>query len=213
MYYDDKTIERIQSKRSMVKLFWDRSMFPVVVLLSSEAALRLGLTPLDEERIRYALPFIKGELLDIGCGENLLVRIHGRGVGVDVYPWPGVDYVAEDCSQLPFASDSYDTVTMIASLNHIPNRRQVLLEVRRLLRADGRLVVTMITPHISWLSHKIRYKYDPDQHERGMLEGEVYGFTRRQVIALMLDCGFILDRELTFLFGLNRVYAFRKAST
>jgi ubiquinone/menaquinone biosynthesis C-methylase UbiE len=34
-----------------------------------------------------------------------------------------VDYVVENSAKLPFDDASFDTVTIIAALNHIPNRK------------------------------------------------------------------------------------------
>lgn len=65
------------------------------------------------------LPNVKGRLLDIGCGNNMLVKAWGNEIGVDVFNWPGVDMVVEDCAKLPFTDGEFDTVTIIAALNHI----------------------------------------------------------------------------------------------
>ena len=63
-------------------------------------------------RIRAVLPWVRGRLLDIGCGTNSLVGAYaGDGVGVDVHPWPGVDRVVEDSAHLPFETGTFDTVS------------------------------------------------------------------------------------------------------
>ena len=125
-------------------------------------------------RIRVVLPQVKGELLDIGCGLNELTRRYGSGIGCDVYDWGDVDLIVEDTSNLPMDEASFDTVTIIATLNHIPNRDEVLVETHRVLRAGGRIIITMVPPAISAVWHKLRAPWDDDQHERGMVEGEVF---------------------------------------
>jgi hypothetical protein len=72
----------------------------------------LGLTPLRQERIDACLPYVKGRLLDVGCGENLLVKAHGNGVGVDIFPWPGVNVLC-DTRRLPFQDGSFVSAAMI----------------------------------------------------------------------------------------------------
>ncbi len=159
-------------------------------------------------RIRMVLPELRGYLLDIGCGTNDLVKAYqgkyaGQGQGVDVFPWDKTVQVVKDSSELPFDSESVDTITMLASLNHIENRRQVLREAHRVLRRGGRILITMIPPGISKLWHRLRAPWDADQSERGMKEGEVFGFARTQVRDLLNDSGFRVLFEKRFMLGIN----------
>ena len=159
-------------------------------------------------RIKTALPHVRGYLLDIGCGTNQLVRTYreklkGSGLGVDVYGWEGVDLVVKDSSKLPFASESADTVAMLAVVNHIPDREQVLLEIRRVLRPKGRLIMTMIPPGISRVWHILRRPWDADQKERGMKEGEVFGLSRQEVRHFLTGAGFDIVLEKKFMLGVN----------
>lgn len=157
-----------------------------------------------EWRIRTVLPHVRGNLLDIGCGTNELVkRYRGKGIGVDVFAWEGADLVVEDTARLPFPAEEFDTVTIIAALNHIPNRQEVLCEALRVLKPAGSIVLTMIPPFISTLWHKLRASSDVDQTERGMVEGEVYGLTRQEVRRLLNTAGFVDVRQRGFMLGIN----------
>jgi len=167
---------------------------------------RLGIY-LMRWRIRTVLPHVRGRLLDVGCGTNSLVRAYaGEGIGVDVYPWEGVNLVVEDTAVLPFADGSFDTVTIVAALNHIPNRAAVLAEAWRLLGPGGRLLVTMIPPTVSRLWYAVREPWDSDQRERGMVEGEVFGLPPGQMRQLLVAAGFRVEREIPFMARLNRLY-------
>src|SRR5207245_507345 len=84
--------------------------FPFRLFCNQGWLKKKGFTTLEEERIQYVLPHVKGKLLDIGCGENNLVKQWGNGTGVDVYPWPGVDMVC-DTTHLPLANEHFDTVS------------------------------------------------------------------------------------------------------
>lgn len=161
-------------------------------------------------RVRAVLPYLRGRLLDIGCGTNELVRSYGSGVGVDVYQWGTVDLVVENSADLPFDDESFDTVTIIAALNHIPNRREVLKEAHRLLRMNGTIIVTMIPPRLSKVWHFSRRPWDVDQKERGMVHGEVFGFTRDEVRGLLEEAGFDVIVEKAFMFYINCVMVARK---
>ncbi len=163
---------------------------------------------MERFRLSQALSHIRGRLLDIGCGYNNLVRRYGNGVGVDVYPWPGVDVLIGDDSRLPFPDGVFDTVTIIAALNHIPDRDVLLNEVRRVLRREGHLILTMIGPITGWLAHIV---FRQDERTRGKVKhGELRGMTVRQITRLLSSAGFEISVHKTFECGLNHLYVARK---
>jgi ubiquinone/menaquinone biosynthesis C-methylase UbiE len=155
-------------------------------------------------RIGMVLPIITGKLLDIGCGTNELVRQYrGDGLGVDVYQWGDVDLVVGDSAKLPFQNKAFDTITIVAALNHIPNRRAVLKEAHRVISDEGKIIITMIPPFVSRIWHFLRKPWDADQSERGMKMGEVYGLNTATVRALLNETGFSVMKEKRFMMGFN----------
>ncbi len=154
-------------------------------------------------RIKTVLPHITGKALDIGCGTNELMKTYGNGIGVDVFDFGGADLIVADTSALPYEDASFDTVSIIAALNHIPYREKVLTEAHRLLRPGGTLLITMIPPGISKIWHVVRSPWDRDQHERGMEEEEVYGLTRKEMRTLLANASFELKKEIPFMLGVN----------
>lgn len=180
-----------------------------MVLLPDDMSRRLGLTSLEDERLSAVRPWISGHLLDVGAGRNRLVHEYGDGVGVDVVDLGGGVQVLPDTKTLPFPDGSFDTVTFVASLNHIPEREITLREAWRVLRKDGHVVVTMIDPILSWIGHRIWW-YSEDKHRGGMSRGETYGFWPRQIRQLMSEAGFTLIVERGFVYKLNRLYVGRK---
>ena len=199
--------------RNRLRLLLDRVAFPLLIFLTTEQARRLHLTPLDHERIEACLPHCTGLLLDVGCGFNELVRRHGCGVGVDVYPWPEIDILC-DTRRLPFPDASFDTAALLAVINHIPpqDRETILKEVHRVLRPAGRLLITMLDPVTGRIIHRLRLRQDPDQNERGMLEEEDYGLWDSDVRGLLEESSFQVERRRRFVFGLNNLYVVTRAS-
>jgi ubiquinone/menaquinone biosynthesis C-methylase UbiE len=164
---------------------------------------------LERMRVLQVLPHVRGRLLDLGCGFNNIVRLYGNGVGADVHPWSGAQVLIGDSSQLPFSDSTFDTVTIVAALNHIPNRHQALQEVWRVLASDGRLIVTMIGPMTGRIAHLL---FGQDEKTRGGLkEGEKVGMTSPEVQDLLSASGFVLERTVPFEFHLNRLYIAAKA--
>lgn len=166
-------------------------------------------TTLEDERLGKALPYIKGELLDIGSGTNKLVQTYGNGIGVDVFDWGGGTIVVKDTASLGYADGSFDTITFIACLNHIPNREDVVREVWRLLRPNGRAIVTMINPVLGIIGHKLWW-YSEDKKRGGMQKGEVGGMWNSNIVDLFNRQGFRLDGIFKFEYGLNNMLIFRK---
>ncbi len=193
----------------------DRLCFPLLAFLPSERARALGLTPIDEERVAITLRHCRGLLLDIGCGTNQLARGYrlrqGTAIGVDVWPWPGTDVLC-DTTRLPFQDKHFDTVVMLACLNHVPQskRSQVLQEARRVLKDDGQLLITMINPVVGVVVHAIRRRYDPDQLERGIGHEEAKGLWDETVKDLLAKNHLHPAGTIPFVFGLNRLYIVEK---
>lgn len=98
-------------------------------------------------------------VLDVGCGagDDLerfaeLVRPGGRAVGVDTSTLmldeararvrPDVELHHGDVRDLPFPDRTFDAVHVERVLEHVPNPTAAVVELRRVLRAGGRLCVT-----------------------------------------------------------------------
>jgi ubiquinone/menaquinone biosynthesis C-methylase UbiE len=172
--------------------------------------LRWIVSYLEAKRNSVVAKLARGRVLDVGCGSNILVRLVGNGVGVDVYPWPGVDILIQDASMLPFKDGCFDTITFVASLNHIPNRIEALREAARVMTPDGQILVTMIGPTLSRIWHRLIKRYDMDQTERGMAPGETWGLTEEQIRRLASEAGLRVEAVVPFELGLNRVYVIRR---
>jgi len=203
-------------RKSLALKLLDFTLFPLRALSSHSMVERLGLTSLKRERIRAVWPYVAGRVLDVGCGDSELIHTYkgagGSGVGVDVYPWEGAD-ICCDTRHLPFEDQSFDTVTMLAVLNHVPqeSREAVLAECGRVLRPGGGLVITMLSPLVGRLRHAIAW-WDPDKR-RQWHTGEAFGLSKRRVAGAVETTGFALSTTKRFVYGLNRLYVCVKAGS
>lgn len=196
---------------STFKWLLSRLAFPLLCLLSREQTLKLGLTPIDDERVIMALKNTKGYALDIGCGANNFVRSYGNGVGVDVAAWKGCDKVIEDAAKLPFEKATFDTVTYLACLNHIPNRNDSMKDAYRVLKPGGTVIVTMIPPKMGAFIHWLRFRNDPDHQERHIDHShELLGMSEQQVRVILKEAGFSNIKRKRFAYGLNNLYTAQK---
>jgi len=200
--------------KSMTAYLFNWLIFPIKMIIPQPIVKKISfLTTNEDIRIGIIKINTTGKLLDIGCGTNRLsmeYRSQGKdAVGVDVYDWGNVDLVVKDTSSLPYDDASFDTISFVACLNHIPNRADVLTEARRLLSPNGRILITNLTPFISRIWHAYAY-WDADQHERGMSEGEVFGFTSKELINLLEENGLTIVARKKFSWDLNELFICQK---
>lgn len=151
---------------------------------------------LSEWRAKAVLPHVSGELLDLACGDNRLVRRYGSGVGVDIVRYDTVDVVCPDLSRLPFRSGHFDTVTIVAALNYFEDPIAVLREVRRILKQDGVLLVALLNKTVSTLWHRVR---EADMTPRPTLD-------ERELAACLRSAELKLLRRKRFMLGLNTIH-------
>jgi ubiquinone/menaquinone biosynthesis C-methylase UbiE len=141
-----------------------------------------------------------------------LVKSYGNGIGVDVYNYFGnVDVVVKSSANMPFENESFDTITIVASLNHIKNYGETLKESLRILKPNGKILITMpiVLPMKLW--HKIAHDYDEDQIYRGINEEEErYSMPIKEIIDSLVKNGFKQPERKKFLFGLNNLIIAKK---
>lgn len=182
------------------------------MILPSKLSAKIGLTQNKELRVNEVLKHCNGSLLDYGCGDNLLVkRYEDFGVGVDYSLSSKADIIVNEYGRLPFESESFDTISMIAVLNYIKTdlRIMVLAELLRVLKVNGKLVVTCIDPLIGFIRHSMLTKSEYDQMimEEG---GHDRGLSKKYVTNLIESVGFNLVFHKRFSLFLNNIYLFEK---
>jgi GT2 family glycosyltransferase/glycosyltransferase involved in cell wall biosynthesis/SAM-dependent methyltransferase len=109
-------------------------------------------------RYIYAREFCRGQkVLDTGCGVGYgsahVAEVASFVVGIDNdaravgfarghYGRANVGYLVGDCQRLPFQSQAFDVVTSFELIEHLPDAKRYLEEVRRVLKQSGTLVVS-----------------------------------------------------------------------
>ncbi|MEK7169194.1 MAG: methyltransferase domain-containing protein [Patescibacteria group bacterium] len=120
---------------------------------------------------KFSCPYLKNKkVLDIGCWtgqfEQIASKYTKKIVGID----PGIDaiktakrfvlnadFYVGDALNLKFKSNSFDTVTILDVIEHIPreSEEKCLKEIGRVLKPNGYLIIS--TPH----SHPLSILLDP----------------------------------------------------
>ncbi len=168
-----------------------------------------------------------GSRLDVGCGRNnafVMEFLGGRGVGIDVFKYEGLadENIVEDISGFPFPDCTFDTVTFIANLNHVPGRlRSIeLAEAWRVLKPGGNIIVTMGRPFVEVIVHRLVTFYDRRFHtdfdmdnQRGMDDEEDYFIRLKEIRRLLKQVGFVRLKRRSFVsqWGMNGLFMGCKA--
>ena len=108
-------------------------------------------------------PTIGDAVLDVACGTGFVTRrlidrvgATGRVVGADLngamvqaaagYCPPGIEWVTAPADAMPFADGEFDLVLCQQGVQFFPDALAGLREIRRVLRAGGRLAATVWAP-------------------------------------------------------------------
>ncbi len=112
-----------------------------------------------QARAAQWLCFPLGRFLDFGCGRGGLIAGVSDGDaeyhGVDISPQAIRDaqrdhpqyvfHTMDESGRTPYADGFFDTVALVEVIEHVPNERQTLDEIVRILKPGGTLILT--TPH------------------------------------------------------------------
>ena len=172
---------------------------------------------LQRWRMAKALPWVRpgDHLLDLGCADGVLLRAVAdrieRGVGVDPLAEPRRDGKLEILrgtvpGEPVFADASFDCVTMLAVLEHVPDTESLARECFRLLRPAGRVVLTVPRAAVDHILHALVFIRLID----GMSLEEHHDFDIARVPAIFEGAGFRLIRRRGFQLGLNQLFVFER---
>lgn len=82
------------------------------------------------------------QTLDIGCGDSPTAKDFPNRIGIDLFPFQGIDVLA-DAHYLPFANGSFEQIVCSEVLEHLHNPQQAVKEMARILQDGGNLILTM----------------------------------------------------------------------
>lgn len=111
--------------------------------------------------LEKSLEYVKGTLLDIGCGDmpyaGLMAERTKFHVGTDLRPRPeNPPTVCSDSLHLPFKEEAFDTVLCTQVLEHVRDPFMTVREVSRVMKRNGHAIFTMPA---AWPLHEEPYDF------------------------------------------------------
>jgi 2-polyprenyl-3-methyl-5-hydroxy-6-metoxy-1,4-benzoquinol methylase len=149
-------------------------------------------------------------LLDVGCGEGVLVHRwarrlgEGRVVGIDLEEesiqsgWaqrqaPNLEYRMLEAADLPFADDEFDLASAIEVLEHLPDPQLTLAEMARCARRH--LLVSVPREPLWRMLNMARGAYWP---ALGNTPGHLNHWSRRSFVQLLSRHGEVVEVRTPF---------------
>lgn len=104
--------------------------------------------------VNIVLSKIKGEILDVGCGRQLLkdkiLKLGSSYIGLDhpeIYKRQRSGLLPDifaDATEIPRENNAFDSVLMLMVLAHLPNPLDALKEVHRVLKPGGLAFISSV---------------------------------------------------------------------
>lgn len=225
MKYQDNYPIKTRFNSSYEKLV-NTLLFPYRAIIQNPNKSSASLACLRDERMINVARFCKGKVLDIGCGPGDVFNKHflnGNGKSIDFFGYEGLqsDQIVPDPTHLPFNDGEFDTVTLIANINHIPKSvfTDEMREISRVLKPNGRLVMTRIGLIVSFMTHhvvevqsKLSSSYYDMDNDRGMEEDERYTVSRGEIDSVCSKVGLKKEsiHKIWPQWGLNEIIVYSK---
>ncbi len=105
------------------------------------------------------------KILDIGCGPggtSIAFKIFGDVMGTDfsvtalkIALKRGLHVIQCTLTKIPIKDESFDLITTLDVIEHIEEEQQVLNEIKRMLKSDGYVLITVPAFQFLWSEHDV----------------------------------------------------------
>jgi SAM-dependent methyltransferase len=180
--------------------------------------MKIGDYLIQDWRMRISARWIPtgSRVLDIGCHQGEFLTYLGNkispSVGIDpllnselpmkqhqLLPWVFRDV-------LPFKNQSFDVISLLATIEHLYNQEELAKESWRLLKPGGRVVITMPSQFVDKILEVFKFFRFVD----GMSLEEHHGLDVKDLPVIFEQEGFILKEWRTFQLGMNNLIVFER---
>jgi 2-polyprenyl-3-methyl-5-hydroxy-6-metoxy-1,4-benzoquinol methylase len=164
--------------------------------------MKLGLKDIEFDSL-YQHDYNRRRFLDIGCATGLLlncmkkkgwitqgVEICRASAGYAIEKF-GVDVYIGTLEDASFPDQYFDVVHLSHLIEHVPDPKKLLLEVRRILRVGGHMVLT--TPNVTGMQARVARKT-----WRSAIPEHIYLFSKKTMKTLLSYAGFTVVKQVSW---------------
>ena len=168
-------------------------------------------------RIAAVKTKLRGRVLDFGCGVGRLARYTApdRYLGIDIDQesvetarrgFTGYEFRVIDAARTGLAhleGCEFDTIVMLALIEHVPDPPALLNDLGRLMAPDGSMLVTTPHPAFGWV-HRVGGPLGLVSREADEEHQELLGLDR--MVAVAAEAGLRVVSRRRFLMGMNQLF-------
>lgn len=145
------------------------------------------------------LEICKGwKALNVGCGDGYEVA-YLRSLGVEAYGFDNgsqgyqlarENFFAADARDIPCKNDCFDLILCLQVIQHIPENIQLVKEIKRVLKKEGKLVITATNKYgITLISLRIAFRKTLGIPPRFYFEYEKF-YKPKELVNILKNSGF-----------------------
>jgi SAM-dependent methyltransferase len=175
-----------------------------------------------KQRRAKVLSHVRGDVLELGCGTGGLYgecrETVGRYVGIDVskgsvakaqQTFPDAEFLWRniDREELGFENE-FDSILMVALIEHVFNQGFLLDQCFRALRPGGRVILTTPTPFGNDIVHRIGARIG--LFHSGAMDDHIVIYNKLRLGNAAREFGFTLEIHQRFQMGCNQLAVLQK---
>lgn len=153
--------------------------------------------------------------LDVGCASGFMISEiskfypGARYFGVDIYDkaiiaarknYPDIKFSIAPADKLPFKKDFFDLILFYETIEHVEDPLKCLAEIKRVLRKDGILILTMDSGSLLF---RIIWFFWENTKGRVWKNAHLHPFHHQELEALIKKAGFKIKRKIFSFFGME----------